>query len=675
MSNARILFFKSFVAAHTRRLKNGKAIQIAAHYDKRIRKGVDLAPEPGPSIEHLDADKQGLFRRMHREQHLLHHYHGHALRKRVAHLEKQAEEAKRASKDHAEAGRRIESTREANRALRLGGQMHRLRRELADVDSRVAGIGHMKERLVAGSGAVQDSTDEAHDAYAAKLGRRWKAQAAPKPPEPPAPTKPVIHRAPKPAPVADETGGVDLSKAHFKERDTLTITKVGRKYLYGTRPGKGYEQKIVLNSVSKHWSVGATVTAPVYTLVTYGRYGTTSVSVPATPEMLAPKTARPDYNEILGSGQYGPFRVALHGDHYRVSFDYDQDHVDAIKPIAEGRSGVSKYDSVTRSWTVPIENTGKLKLILDAAVEKQQSIAEKAAAQKAESAAQSRKIEPGQYGPFLVASTPEGYQVSFAYNLTQVEIMRSVPGARFNRPDRSWLVPLASEDRLDKELNRAKDQAAKDEARTTAAQEQKEQKQQDDQAAGRIRFIEGAKGARWRAKPGSLIVRNGQIYRVEHSSAEYIGQEDAMSFGLGIDDTHRIRYTVVPAVGDDADEMRGQMAAREYAQQTRKVIAQEVRSLISRMETTGVRPEGRDNTPRGETYLDASTAYGGGDWWVIGPDHIWYVKNNGADGDDWRYNNVRTGGAGAIGWRIPYDQQIADKIRGLHEQWMQVKGK
>lgn len=674
MSNARILFFKSFVAAHTRRLKNGKAIQISAHYDKRIRKGVDLAPEHGPSIEHLDADKQGLFRRMHREQHLLHHYHGHALRKRVAHLEKQAEEAKRASKDHAEAGRRIESTREANRALRLGGQMHRLRRELADVDSRVAGIGHMKERLVAGSGAVQDSTDEAHDAYAAKLGRRWKAQAAPKPPEPPAPTKPVIHRAPKPAPVADETGGVDLSKAHFKERDTLTITKVGRKYLYGTRPGKGYEQKIVLNSVSKHWSVGATVTAPVYTLVTYGRYGTTSVSVPATPEMLAPKTARPDHNEILGSGQYGPFRVALHGDHYRVSFDYDQDHVDAIKPIAEGRSGVSKYDSVTRSWTVPIENTEKLKRILDAAVEKQQAIAEKAAAQKAETAAQARKIEPGQYGPFSVASTPEGYQVSFAYNLTQVEIMRSVPGARFNRPDRSWLVPLASEDRLDKELNRAKEQAAKDEARTTAAQEQKQQKQQDDQAAGRIRFIEGARGARWRARPGSLIVRKGTVYRVEHSSAEYVG-ENGMSFGLGPDDTHMIRYTVVPAVGADADEMRGQMAAREHAQQTRKVIAQEVRSLVDQVRKTGVVPEGRENVPEGDRYLDSATIDGGGNWWVVGPEHIWYVENNGADGDDWSYNNVRTGGAGGIGWRIPYDQQIADKIRGLHEQWMQVKGK
>jgi len=672
MSNAMILFFKSFVAAHTRRLKNGKAIQIAAHYDKRTRKGADLAPDHGPSVEHLDADKQGLFRRLHHEQHMLHHYHGHALRQRIAQLESQIEDAKRASKDHAAAGRRVASTKEANRALRLGGHLHRLQRELADVNSKVAGIGHMKDRLVAGSGAVQDSTDEAHDAYAKTLGRRWKAQAAPKPPEPAQePTKPVIHRAPKPAPVVDETGGVDLSKASFKERDTLTITKVGRKFLYGTRPGKGYEQKIVLNSVSKNWAVGATVTAPVYTLVTYGRYGTTSVSVPATPEMLAPKTALPDTNAILGSGQYGPFRVALRGDHYSVSFDYDPVHVGSIKPLAEGRSGVSKYDSVTRSWTVPIERTEKLKQILDAAVEKQQAMAEKAAAQKAASAAQARKIEPGQYGPFSVATSPDGYQVSFAYDLTQVEIMRSVPGARFNRPDRSWMVPIASEDRLNQELSRAKGQAAKDEARATAVQEQK---QQDDQAAGRIRFIEGARGARWRAGPGTLIVHNGTVYRVEHSSADYVG-EDGMSFGLGPDDTHMIRYTVVPAVGSDADEMRRQIAEREHAKQTRKVIAQEVRSLVDQVTKDGVVPEGRSNIPEGDRYLDSANIYGGGDWWVVGPDHIWYVKNNGADGDDWGHNNVRTGGAGGIGWRIPYDQQIADKIRGLHEQWMQVKGK
>lgn len=57
--------------------------------------------------------------------------------------------------------------------------------------------------------------------------------------------------------------------------------------------------------------------------------------------------------------------------------------------------------------------------------------------------------------------------------------------------------------------------------------------------------------------------------------------------------------------------------------------------------------------------------YGGGEWWVIQPRWIWHIKNNGSDGDNWSVNNVNTGGAGAIGKRIPYSEEVAEKIRGL----------
>lgn len=47
--------------------------------------------------------------------------------------------------------------------------------------------------------------------------------------------------------------------------------------------------------------------------------------------------------------------------------------------------------------------------------------------------------------------------------------------------------------------------------------------------------------------------------------------------------------------------------------------------------------------------------HGGGEWVQIEPDgrHFWYVRNNGADGDNWASNNVETGGAGAIGRQVP----------------------
>jgi len=57
--------------------------------------------------------------------------------------------------------------------------------------------------------------------------------------------------------------------------------------------------------------------------------------------------------------------------------------------------------------------------------------------------------------------------------------------------------------------------------------------------------------------------------------------------------------------------------------------------------------------------------YGGGEWWVIHNEWIWHIKNNGHDGDCWSLNNVNTGGAGAIGRRIPYSEGVAEKIRGL----------
>jgi hypothetical protein len=52
-------------------------------------------------------------------------------------------------------------------------------------------------------------------------------------------------------------------------------------------------------------------------------------------------------------------------------------------------------------------------------------------------------------------------------------------------------------------------------------------------------------------------------------------------------------------------------------------------------------------------------AWGGGEWWVIQEiwHWIWYGRNNGFDGDDWGAEQavgVQTGGAGAIGVRVPF---------------------
>lgn len=79
----------------------------------------------------------------------------------------------------------------------------------------------------------------------------------------------------------------------------------------------------------------------------------------------------------------------------------------------------------------------------------------------------------------------------------------------------------------------------------------------------------------------------------------------------------------------------------------------------------GERPAGWHDVD-GERLIDTQNIYGGGSWFVVTATHIWYVRNNGADGDDWAANNVRTGGAGAIGHRIAYDAELAEELRELH---------
>ena len=57
--------------------------------------------------------------------------------------------------------------------------------------------------------------------------------------------------------------------------------------------------------------------------------------------------------------------------------------------------------------------------------------------------------------------------------------------------------------------------------------------------------------------------------------------------------------------------------------------------------------------------------YGNGRWFVIQKDkkYIWKITDNGMDGDNWSRNNIPTGGAGAIGVRISYTEEIEKMIK------------
>lgn len=80
--------------------------------------------------------------------------------------------------------------------------------------------------------------------------------------------------------------------------------------------------------------------------------------------------------------------------------------------------------------------------------------------------------------------------------------------------------------------------------------------------------------------------------------------------------------------------------------------------------TEKVRVEGE----KVENPFSPEDVYGGGEWWVIQEDKIWWIRNNGFDGADWSLNNIETGGAGAIGCFVPYQAGLAEEIRSLKSE-------
>lgn len=120
---------------------------------------------------------------------------------------------------------------------------------------------------------------------------------------------------------------------------------------------------------------------------------------------------------------------------------------------------------------------------------------------------------------------------------------------------------------------------------------------------------------------------------------------------------------IVKIILIEKEEAKKASELRKQAKQQKQQILDEITVAFEGAEY----PEGNfilDGEQIEDPFYPADI-YGGGRWFVIQLDWIWFVKNNGHDGDDWGRNNVQTGGAGAIGTRIKYDAEIAEKIKKL----------
>ena len=166
---------KSYVKAHTRKLKDGRRVEIAAYYDKRARKGSELAPAHGHNLAHLVPEEREKFDAMHKEHHLLTFYQGHALKKRIGQHERAVQTLKERAVDFERQGAHKAATKLHNKALRHESDLIRHRRALGKVETATNWLANEKEKRVQGSGALDmENADFHHARYVDKLGSPWK---------------------------------------------------------------------------------------------------------------------------------------------------------------------------------------------------------------------------------------------------------------------------------------------------------------------------------------------------------------------------------------------------------------------------------------------------------------------------------------------------------------------
>jgi len=165
-------------------------------------------------------------------------------------------------------------------------------------------------------------------------------------------------------------------------------------------------------------------------------------------------------------------------------------------------------------------------------------------------------------------------------------------------------------------------------------------------------------------------LRDGSAWTiVEVQKSVWMEEEDAMSFGImDMDRSGYVYYASARPSTDEEMEKAGILKTRKEratAQQI-NVARNALRDLIKKHGTI----------PTGNHRL-ANPFYkwgvhlmivGGGEWFVQEGNSIWYVQNNGADGDNWAANNVVTGGAGAIGWKTTVTPEMEPLIALLVER-------
>lgn len=428
----------------------------------------------------------------------------------------------------------------------------------------------------------------------------------------------------------DDTGGIDLSAASFKKDMAFTLTKVGKKWAYGKAPGKHYEQKILLNSATSGWAPGKTVNFSGFTHYVYSKYGTSSTVVPATLEMLRHQVIAAKEGEIK---KWLGWVI----EHAGEGYIYNKG-VDKLKEL-----GISHFP----------ELQAKLQTAIQPLLDKHDALKK-----EADSAPE---IAGGSYGTHKVYPSGDKYHVQFPYSPSDVAEIKKIPGAKWDATMKKWNVPKYSGAALKAILDKHAEDAKKaDEAKKNAIDAGSGGKPAQD---GNSLYLSGGSGYGYSGWHVGQVVKHDKSpngWMLVTSVKKKYFKDEGMSFGVGDDSGYVYQAYGRPAT----DEEAAPAIALEVEQEKKKAKAKAFSLVQKVVQDIGYRPGGSNAWPAGEKVHDSFNLYGGGSAWVVGDDAIWFIQNNGSDGANWSVNNIQTGGAGAIGWMIPFDQNLADFLTG-----------
>jgi len=259
-----------------------------------------------------------------------------------------------------------------------------------------------------------------------------------------------------------------------------------------------------------------------------------------------------------------------------------------------------------------------------------------------------------------ITNTNDRQYISIAtpYNKDLVDYFHEIRGAKYDSNTKKWLVPIGTQAYLDKIISKIQSYFPQ---KKTKHDEYLKVAENENPGSYLISKGEGYGGRPYKIGEIFRDKNKGTIVKVISAKATYV-KDDGMSFGVGDEQGYIYSARVVPATEDESNAI--------IESETKDRLRADANNRLSKI--SGIIQK-RDNLspviahePEGETLQNTFDIYGGGNKYIIGKDYIWYIMNNGADGDDWGSTNIGNPGfSGEIGWRVPYLDDLANELKQL----------